>query len=84
MKTVSSLETQVRDFIITTYLPDADPTDLSNDTHLVESGIIDSIRVLSLVEFMEEEYDLMIEPQDLFRLISVHEIARVIREKAET
>ena len=81
METLSSVETQVRGFILETYLPDADPDDLSDDTHLVESGIIDSIRVLSLVEFMEETYDLMIEPQDLFRLISVQEIARVIREK---
>ncbi len=83
METVSFLEAQVREFIVSTYLPDANPNELTDDLHLVESGIIDSIRVLSLVEFMEETFDIMIDPQDLFRLITVSEIALVIREKAK-
>lgn len=83
METTTTIEDHVKEFILETYMPDASPDQLTESTHLVEAGIIDSIRVLSLVEFMEEEYDIMIEPQDLFRLISVTAIAEVIREKSE-
>jgi len=81
MDQTEAIDQRVDAFVRNTYLDDDPDVELTGRTHLVESGIIDSIRVLSLVEFMEEEYEIEIEPQDLFRLISISEIALVIKEK---
>ncbi len=81
METIAPIKPAVRAFLIETFLHGADADDLDDDLHLVEHGIIDSIRVLALVEFMEETYDILIEPEDLFRLVSVAAISEVIREK---
>ena len=79
--TEGRIEAAVHQFLLDTFFPDQE-ADLSNDTDLVETGVLDSVSVLQLVDFMEEGYDLMIEPEDLFRLTSVDNIALVIREKS--
>jgi acyl carrier protein len=71
----------VRAFIAATYLPDEDPARLTDETELVQTGIIDSIRVLHLVGFVEDQYDLELEPQDIQQFTTVGNIARVIRAK---
>lgn len=77
------IETAVHQFLLDTFFPDQE-ADLANDTDLVETGVLDSVSVLQLVDFMEEGYDMMIEPEDLFRLTSVDNIALVIREKSSS
>jgi len=81
MEETDTIDRRVDAFVRATYLQNDPDAGLTESTHLVESGVIDSIRVLSLVEFMEEEFDIEIEPQDLFRLNSISEIASGIREK---
>lgn len=75
------IESAVNQFLLDTFFPGKN-AELANDTDLVETGVLDSVSVLQLVDFMEEGYDLMIEPEDLFRLTSVDNIATVIREKS--
>lgn len=81
--TGGAIETAVSQFLLDTFFPDQE-ADLANNTDLVETGVLDSVSVLQLVDFMEEGYDLMIEPEDLFRLTSVDNIATVIREKSSS
>jgi acyl carrier protein len=81
--TGGQIETAVNEFLLATFFPDQN-AELANDTDLVDTGVLDSVSVLQLVDFMEEGYDLMIEPEDLFRLTSVDNIATVIREKSSS
>jgi len=81
--TGGAIESAVSEFLLATFFPDQ-KAELANDTDLVETGVLDSVSVLQLVDFMEEGYDLMIEPEDLFRLTSVDHIATVIREKSSS
>lgn len=74
------LEAAVKRFLLDTYFTDVE-AELDDDTHLVETGVLDSVSVLQLVDFMEEGWDFLIDPEDLFRLTSVNNIAEVIREK---
>lgn len=41
------------------------PEDLSNNSSLLELGIIDSTGVLELVGFLEEKYSIQVEDSDL-------------------
>ena len=44
----------VRHFILDNFLPGEDPSNLTDDTELKESGILDSLSTLKLVSFLEE------------------------------
>ncbi len=77
----TTIESSVHDFLIEAFFDGDNAAGLTHDLHLVENAILDSINVLRLVEFMEEEFDIMLEPEELHRLITVNEIAAVIRDK---
>lgn len=57
--------TIIREFISAEFAPDIDPADLPEDLDLIESGIIDSLGVLKLVAFLEDELGLAIAPEEL-------------------
>lgn len=57
--------TVVREFITNEFAPDISPADLPEDLDLIESGIIDSLGVLRLVAFLEDELSVAIAPEEL-------------------
>jgi acyl carrier protein len=61
----SGIRDEVKKFIIDEFLPGEDPDELTPDTPLVSSGILDSIATLKLVTFLEETYDISVEPHEV-------------------
>ena len=55
----------VRGFILENFLPGEDPKNLTDETELKESGILDSLSTLKLVSFLEEEFKIELEANDL-------------------
>ncbi len=55
---------RIRTFIIENFLFGED-NDLKDDTSFLEEGIIDSTGVLELIEFLEEEFDVEIDDEDM-------------------
>ena len=60
-----------------------DPSALDGTTSLIEAGVIDSTGVLELVGFLEEEFDIRIEDEDLVpeNLDSIDNIIRFVERK---
>jgi acyl carrier protein len=54
----------VRDFILREFLPGEDPQKLTATTPLMSSGILDSIATLKLVMFIEQAFNVTIEPHE--------------------
>jgi acyl carrier protein len=54
----------VKSFILEEFLPGEDPKELTNGTPLVSGGILDSIATLKLISFLEETYDIEVEPHE--------------------
>jgi len=54
----------IRKFMIENFLFGED-TDLKDDTSFLEEGIIDSTGVLELIEYLEEEFNIQIDDEDL-------------------
>lgn len=54
----------VRDFILKEFLPDEDPSQLTEDTPLIQGGILDSLATLKVVSFLEEQYGVKIQPHE--------------------
>ncbi len=52
-------------YITTELNPAMNSIELQPDTPLIESGIIDSLGLFKLISFIEERFDVMIEPDEI-------------------
>ncbi len=57
----------IRDYISRELVTDQDVLPLDNDTPLMESNILDSVAFLNLVVFLEEQFDIGINDNELTR-----------------
>ena len=79
---VSEIETRVRDFIHEQFPV---PEELPAEESLLESGIIDSIGVLTLVTWLEQEFGFVIEDDEVVpdNLESVANPVRFVSHKLD-
>lgn len=80
---MNSMREVVRAFILENFLPGEDPRNLTDDTELKESGILDSLSTLKLVTFLEEQFKVEFEADDLEagNLASIENIERLLKSK---
>lgn len=78
MEANGSLESAVRSLIVAEMLQGEDSAELTSGTELVESGIVDSINVLKLVDFLEEGYEIELEPEDIREFTTIAKIVRIV------
>jgi acyl carrier protein len=73
----------VHAYILKTFLPGEDPTELTDDTPLITGGVLDSIRTLKLVVFLENQFDVRVEAHEagVENLDSVDQITHLIARK---
>ena len=62
---IEEITEPVKSFILETFLPGEDPEALEYDTPLISGGIIDSISTLKLVTFLEEEFDINVQANEM-------------------
>jgi len=79
------LTASIRAFIFKNFLFDAEESALKNDDSFLEQGIIDSTGVLELVEWLEEEFDIQVEDEELIpeNLDSIELISAFIKRKQQ-
>jgi acyl carrier protein len=65
----------IRQFILSTYLPDEASENLRDDTPLQTSGILDSLATMGLAAFIEKQYEIELDAHD----ISVEHFDRIAR-----
>jgi acyl carrier protein len=79
---MEQLQTTIREFIASE-LPDAGHEPIANDTPLIEREIMDSTGILMVIGFLEDEFDIFIDADDVsvdqFR--SVQAIADLVTAK---
>lgn len=78
-----SIEQQVRNFILESFLFTNDAAALANDDSFLEKGIIDSTGVLEMIFFLEQEFALKIADKEMIpeNLDSVNNIVRFVQSK---
>jgi len=83
MDQIGAIKERVRNYILQEFLPRQRAGELTDTLSLVETGIIDSLGALKMFAFIEEEFDIDIEPEDVLveHLGTVGEIAKFIGEK---
>lgn len=83
MSTATDIETSIRNFILTEFLPGEDARELKDSTPLISAGILDSIATLRLVEFLERTFgiEMAAHETDAEHLDTVERIAQLVRTK---
>lgn len=55
----------IKQFILEEFLPGEDPDELTEETTLFSSGLLDSIASLKLVSFLEKEFGISVEAHEI-------------------
>lgn len=76
------IEEELRIFVIDNFLF-GQAGDFSNNDSFLENGLIDSMGILTLTEFVKEKYAIVIEDEELVpeNWDSVHRIAQFVESK---
>jgi len=83
---MNTIEQTIKNFITENFLVDGDTNQLDNNQSFLESGIIDSTGMMELVSFVEGQYTIKIEDEELIpdNLDSVNNVVRFINKKLAT
>lgn len=78
-----SNEDEIRNFILENYLFTDDQSELDSDDSFLEKGIIDSTGIMEVIFFLEDEFDVHVEDEEMVpeNLDSVNNIARFIASR---
>ncbi len=79
---MSDQKTKIKNFIIENFLF-GNANGLEDNTSFLEEGIIDSTGVLELVTFLEEEFEIQIEDEELVpeNLDSINNVSAYLERK---
>lgn len=61
---MEQVKNTIRDFILSEYLPGESAANLTDETPLRTSGILDSMATLGLVNFLEQRYGIMFDAHE--------------------
>ena len=77
------IKTTLKTFILNEYLPGEDPSALTDDTPLMTTGILDSIAVLKVVTFLENQFGITIGPREAVveNMNTISDITRLVKAK---
>lgn len=77
------IETEVKQFLAASFLGGEPAESIAGDLPLITGGIVDSLGMLKLVDFLESRYRIEFLPRevDVYALDTVDKIATLIRGK---
>ena len=83
MTSDEAISTAVKQFILDEFLPGEDPDELTPNTPLITSSILDSVGTLKLVAFLEERFDigLAAHEADVEFLNTIADIVKLVESK---
>ena len=79
---MNKLKDKIREFVVENFLFGKDDG-LKDDTSFLDEGIIDSTGILELVSFLEEEFDIAVEDEELIpeNLDSIANVTAYLEKK---
>lgn len=61
---MDNIKEEIRQYILSEFLPGEKPANLQDDTPLRTSGVLDSVSTLRVVSFVEERYGIEVEAHE--------------------
>ena len=83
MASDESIAATVKQFILDEFLPGENPDELTEQTPLITAGILDSVGILRLVAFIEEQFGigLAAHEADVEYLNTIADIVKLVESK---
>ena len=80
---MGEIKEDIRQYILTEFLPGEKPSNLRDDTPLRTGGILDSVGTLKLVSFVEEKYGIELEAHEtgVENFDSINDVAALVARK---
>ena len=80
---MSNVQDTIRDYILREYLPGESPANLTDETPLRTSGILDSMATLNLVTFLEQSFGITIDAHEtgIDQFDRIADIATLVAQK---
>lgn len=80
---MNGIENQIKGYILEEFLPGEDPATLSPTTPLVSTRILDSLAILKLVAFLEDQFDITIEAYEtsVDYMDTISDLVRLVQSK---
>jgi len=80
---MSHFNQKIKSFILSEYLEGEPEENLTDTLELLQDGILDSMAVLGLVNFVEEEWDIEVEPDEATETNfgTIESMARFVEQK---
>lgn len=78
-----SASEKIKQFIISELITDGSGADLTDSTQLIDSGIVDSLGIMSLIGFLEENFSIQIDGDDLVpeNFASIETMSKLVAQK---
>ncbi len=64
-KNIQTIGSELRAHVVAEFLPGEDPDVLNVDDELLDSGVLDSLSLLKLVAYLDEQYGVQTEASDI-------------------
>jgi len=80
---MQQIEQEVRQFVIDNFVRTAGNGDFSNDDSFLDTGLVDSMGIMNLVEFVREKFSIEIENEELVpeHWDSVRQVVEFVQSK---
>lgn len=79
---MADIKTSIKDFILEEFAPDGD-IDVEDGTDLLDDGVVDSLGIITLISFIENEFNVSIENHEvtLDNFETLQRIAKLVESK---
>lgn len=83
MSEIADIKEQIRAFILSEFLPGESAANLTDDTALRTSGVLDSIATVTLISFVEDTYHIELEAHEtgIQNFDRIEDIAALVASK---
>ena len=72
---------KIKHFIVDDFMPDVPADDLDDDFDLLTGGVVDSLGLLKVVAWLEDEFDIEISDRDAETLKTVGDVIALVKKK---
>ncbi|MEE4354103.1 MAG: acyl carrier protein [Desulfatiglans sp.] len=81
---MNEMTQKIRDFVVENFLF-GNNNGLKNDTSFLDEGVIDSTGILELVNFLEEEFEITVDDEELIpeNLDSIDNVVTYLQRKVD-
>ncbi|MDQ3697743.1 MAG: acyl carrier protein [Gemmatimonadota bacterium] len=78
-----AIKATVKEYILKEFLPGARPSELTDETPLIQGAILDSLATVQLVAFLEERFAIEIQAHEtsIDHLNTISDIAALVQSK---